>query len=197
MQAVEARGVPPQHHAAGGNSLILKEFYGGTFYRLFRAVNGFTTVEVVDGLESYALGRLTVSGYCLSVSGRGEVRGARSGGRRGGATRPEVIAIGAVAHIERESHDGKQHRMTAVEQLAFGNCMEADVGGNGCGPAAIPAKTVFQLRIVVPTFQRCSSGAYQRYLEYRHRRSTPVFRPFLRNGRFDNGTDIPLEYQKL
>ena len=55
-----------------------------------------------------------------------------------GSTGTEVVAIGAVADVELVAHDGPQHRMGAVYELAVYDGMETQVGRDGDRAAAVP-----------------------------------------------------------
>jgi hypothetical protein len=54
----------------------------------------------------------------------------------------EVVARGAVPHVELVADDGKPHRVDAVEQLAVGDRVAADIGRQIGGAPAVPAGAV-------------------------------------------------------
>ncbi len=60
-------------------------------------------------------------------------------------TRPaaEIVAAVTVPYIELETHDRKQHRVRAVEQLpVFDDGVESEIGGDVGGPSAVPARAM-------------------------------------------------------
>jgi hypothetical protein len=61
--------------------------------------------------------------------------------------RPEVLAPGAVPHVELQAHDREEHRVRAIEEQAVLDCMEAEIGGKVRRAAAVPADAVPGLRV--------------------------------------------------
>ena len=59
----------------------------------------------------------------------------------------EPVATGAVTHIEMVPHNGKEHGMTAIEQLAILDRLKAHLRLQARGPTAIPAGAVTRLRL--------------------------------------------------
>ena len=58
------------------------------------------------------------------------------------AERFEILAAGAVAHVELTSHDREPHRVRAEKQFAVLDRVAADVARQFARAAAVPARAV-------------------------------------------------------
>jgi hypothetical protein len=104
-----------------------KDLAGRSTDRSSAAVNGIATVEVLRDEKQYKLQSCFRADPALFPVGP---RGA------------EVVAVGAVAHLELVPDDGKPHRMGAEEEVTVDNGVEAEIVRDLGGATAVPAEAV-------------------------------------------------------